>query len=44
MIERKIGEDGAGQRLDKYVRKLLKEGRVREWSDRDASHWELVRS
>jgi len=33
----------AEQSVESHLRKLLKEGRVREWSDKDASHWELVR-
>jgi hydroxyacylglutathione hydrolase len=33
----------AAQSVESHLRKLLKEGCVREWSDKDASHWELVR-
>jgi hydroxyacylglutathione hydrolase len=33
----------AAQSVESHLRKLLKEGRVREWSDKDASHWEVVK-
>ena len=33
----------AAQSVESHLRKLLREGRVREWADREASHWELVR-
>jgi glyoxylase-like metal-dependent hydrolase (beta-lactamase superfamily II) len=33
----------AAQSVESHLRKLLKEGRVREWADKDGSHWELVR-
>ena len=34
----------AAQSVESHLRKLLKEGRVREWADQHGSHWELVRS
>lgn len=34
----------AAQSVESHLRKLLEEGRVREWADKDGSHWELVRS
>jgi glyoxylase-like metal-dependent hydrolase (beta-lactamase superfamily II) len=33
----------AAQSVESHLKKLLKEGRVHEWSDKDASHWALVR-
>jgi glyoxylase-like metal-dependent hydrolase (beta-lactamase superfamily II) len=33
----------AAQSVESHLRKLMKEGRVREWSDRDGSRWELTR-